>query len=86
MPQACKFCPYVCASNANLKKHVKGKHTKEGAYRCNLCDMAFNWCNMLKDHKVKVHCNQGEDGVQVPKAKRGRPKKQHNISSEAQGT
>ena len=76
--QACQFCPYVTAFQANLQKHVRGKHSKEASYHCNLCDFGANWSNMLKDHKIKVHCTQeGEASIQ-PKPKRGRPRKQLN--------
>ena len=76
----CQYCPYAAQTMGILTKHIKALHLKEEA-KCHLCDFTAVWRPLLKAHKIKVHCSQGEAGIQ-PKTKRGRPKKQHNTSSE----
>ena len=75
----CQYCPYAAQSMGILTKHIRALHLKEEV-KCPLCDFTAVWRPLLKAHKIKVHCNQGEAGIQ-PKPKRGRPRKQHNTSS-----
>ena len=59
---------------------VRALHLKEEV-RCHLCDFTAVWRPLLKAHKIKVHCSNPNGGEPTQPKKRGRPRKQQNITS-----
>ncbi|XP_023217904.1 zinc finger protein 184-like [Centruroides sculpturatus] len=50
----CNFCLKVCASAAELRRHLR-THTGERPFSCNFCNDTFNFKSSLNRHIRKIH-------------------------------
>lgn len=55
-PAQCSICSKVFTTQAYLRIHINGKHTKEIAYKCSFCPRVFYYRSSAKYHeKVCLH-------------------------------
>ena len=51
----CPHCDFSSAHNSVVNIHVRTVHTNKKDFKCKLCDEAFVYISLLRQHKKKVH-------------------------------
>ncbi|KAF1746353.1 hypothetical protein GCK72_022806 [Caenorhabditis remanei] len=54
----CNFCPTICSSNSNLKRHLNRKHSTKEPFQCEICGHTFAIKGEMNRHK-KIHLPSG---------------------------
>ncbi|XP_071744645.1 uncharacterized protein [Lepeophtheirus salmonis] len=70
----CKICKHVSPNKNALRRHFQRMHPAEPlrsnvSYKCDICQILFQWKSQLHDHVKEKHKDQEENGCNVCKLK-----------------
>merc|ERR1711962_1814597 len=54
------ICPHCGEQFAELKQHIKWRHSEKKPWKCDLCDYAHSMKNALNEHKKVVHAKESD--------------------------